>query len=157
METTPFLFAYGKYRKWADKYVYLRWWSGREYGRSLFYFLLKKCLKLDYADPRQCKAENVTSVLSAYTRTMSIRTLGIATISKTVNVFSFNKMYFVEMHVYNVKSANSIQECNIGVYIQRNTIVFCPLTNCSTQINKAGFLATNSLHTYETLQKLIKL
>jgi hypothetical protein len=41
-------------------------------------------------------------------------------------------MHFVEMHVYNVKSANSIQECNIGVYIHRNTIVFCPLTNCLT-------------------------
>jgi hypothetical protein len=55
-------------------------------------------------------------------------------------------MYFVEMHVYNVKTANSIQVCNIGVYILRNTIVFVPLTNCSTQINKAGILATNSLH-----------
>jgi hypothetical protein len=98
----------------------------------------------------QCKAKNVTSVLSGYTRTKSIRTLGIATISKTVNVLSFNKMYFIELHVYSVKSANSIQECNIGVYMQRNTIVFCPLTNCSTQttqINKAGFLATNSHHT----------
>jgi hypothetical protein len=100
----------------------------------------------------QCKAKKETSVLSAYTRTMSIRmlwwTLGIATITrKTVNVLSFNKMYFVEIYVYNVKSTNSIQECNIGVNIQRNTIVFCPLTNCSTQNNKAGFLATNSLHT----------
>jgi hypothetical protein len=69
-----------------------------------------------------------------------------ATIRKTVNVVSFNKMYLVEMHVYNVKSANSIQECKNGVYIQRNTIVFCPLTNWSTPINKAGFLATNILH-----------
>jgi hypothetical protein len=32
---------------------------------------------------RQRKAKNVTSVLSAYTRTMSIRTLGIATITLT--------------------------------------------------------------------------
>jgi hypothetical protein len=73
-------------------------------------------------------------------------TLGIATLRKTVNVLSFNKIHFVERHVYNVKSANPIQKCNIGVYIQRNTIAFCPLTNWSTQINKAGFLATNSLH-----------
>jgi K+-transporting ATPase c subunit len=44
---------------------------------------------------RQCKAKKLTSVLSAYTQTMSMRTLGTATISKTVNVLSLNKMYFV--------------------------------------------------------------
>jgi hypothetical protein len=36
---------------------------------------------------------------------------------KPANDLSFNKIYLVVIHVYNVKSANSIQECNIGVYI----------------------------------------
>jgi hypothetical protein len=71
---------------------------------------------------------------------MRIRTLGIATFSKAVNVLSFNKMYYVEMHIYNGKSANSMQD----------TMKY----NCILSVNKlfnldqqAGFLATNCLHT----------
>jgi hypothetical protein len=59
---------------------------------------------------RQDKAEKVTSVLLAYTRTMSIPHVMMnnwyCLHQKKVNVLSFKKTYFVEIHVYNVKSAN---------------------------------------------------
>jgi hypothetical protein len=57
----------------------------------------------------KCKAKKVTSVCvgvyknNKYSACVLWWTLGIATIRKTVNVLSINNMYFVEIHVYNVK------------------------------------------------------
>ena len=77
---------------------------------------------------------------------MSEWLLCITTQIKPVNVLWWNKLYFLEIRDYYVTSANSVQECSSRVYILRNTNVYCPKSNCKTQISKAGFLAANSLH-----------
>jgi hypothetical protein len=75
-----------KYRKLADKNVYVRWCRGARKLSKLFLSPIEKRVLIRLMMVWQCKAKKVTSVLSAYTRTISFRklrwTLGTVTSEK---------------------------------------------------------------------------